>query len=234
MESAWNKTLKEASSKYCAPTVPSSTQLDAILYINLAHREDRRASIEKTIDAIRHLTKHVERIDAVKHANGGKGCAQSHLKAFERIQDSDWDTVLILEDDAVLDMSVFELEEKLQHALSQPFDVTVCGSEIYDASMDEVTESSVPLTTAQCTTAYIIRKSYVPVLSHVWAFCDQNLGPKMDRQEYRHFAIDQGWKKLIPLHNWRWLTGNAFRQYPNFSDIEHKKVNYKWHARKLT
>jgi hypothetical protein len=231
----WTRVLQEASSCYTEPAAPRDPRtLDAILYINLAHREDRRESVEAEIQSIRHLTKHVERIDAIKHANGGKGCALSHLKAFDRILDSDWDTVLILEDDAVLDMSVSSFESKLKHALCVPFDVTVCGSEIYDQTMDaQCMNGSVPLTSAQCTTAYIIRKAYVPVLRRVWTHCKDNLGNRMMPLEYRVFAIDQGWKRLITQHTWRWLTGNAFRQLPGFSDIEQKKVNYKWVPRRL-
>lgn len=234
MEQKWSQVLEEACAHYINCKKPHDPcKLDAILYINLAHREDRRQSVETTIDSIRHLTHHVERVDAIKHANGGKGCALSHMKAFDRILDSDWDTVLILEDDATLDMPVSTFEGKLKQVLRVSFDVTVCGSEIYDREMDALGEGSVPLTTAQCTTAYIIRRAYVPVLKRVWQHCEANLGPKMNVIEYRVFAIDQGWKRLIARHTWRWLTGDAFRQLPGFSDIEQKKVHYKWVPRRL-
>ena len=146
---------------------------------------------------------------------------------------SDWDTVLVLEDDAVLDMPVSEFETKLSYVLGVPFDVTVCGSEIYDREMDKVdSRGSTVLTSAQCTTAYIIRRAYAPVLRRVWRYCEVNLSPIMDKREYKTFAIDQGWKRLINKHSWRWLVGNAFRQLPGFSDIEQKKVHYKWVPRR--
>lgn len=231
----WTDVLDQCQELYVVPTVPKNThKVDAILYINLAHRQDRRRQIEETIASIRFLTNHVERIDAVRHVHGGKGCGLSHLKAFERILESSWETVLILEDDAELDMNPRTFAQKLKQALLCPFDVVVCGSEYYDASsMDKMESDVVPVTDVQCTASYLIRRSYVPVLQTLWTFCVDKLGSTMNKQTYRQFSIDQGWKQLFPFHKWMWLTGNAFRQRQGYSDIEQRVVRYdKWHPRR--
>lgn len=230
----WTPVLARATQQYEAPNSPSDPlTLDAILYINLAARTDRRRHIEQTIEWIRPLTKHVERIDAVKHPNGGKGCALSHLKAFRRILDSEWDTVLILEDDATLDMQPRQFKQSLHAILQVPFDAVVCGSEIFDRDLETNTAFS-KLTDAQCTTAYLIRRSYVPVLQTVWQHCVDHLSDALVRKEYRTYAIDQAWKQLFVLHEWLWFCGNPFRQQPGYSDIERRDVAYKWNPRTLT
>ena len=237
---------KESSTPKVQSDAGHSLQLDAILYINLNSRPDRLKHLEEhVLRKIGHLAKHIERIEAVaKPQNGGKGCALSHLKAFDRILQHNWDhennpwnTILIIEDDATLDMPVPEFEQKMTQIVQEPFDLVVCGSEIYDATtLDcDPTQPFEKLETfAQCTTSYMIRSHYVPVLRALWQHCVDNLSDRLNRSEYRVYAIDQAWKLLFPKHHCLWMCGNAFRQYKSFSDIEKRIVNYnKWHPRRL-
>ncbi len=231
-----NQIVQDAARLYVPAQRPvHGSQLDAILYINLATRPDRLQKMQQTLAYLQTFATHIERINAISHTNGGKGCALSHLKAFDRILESKWDTVLILEDDATLDMQPADLYRAIQALLQTPFDVVVCGSEIYDHAMDHTPGALYcALTDAQCTTAYLIRKQYVPVLRHVWAYCVDQLSNTMVQPEYKQYAIDQAWKRLFPLHSWWWICGNPFRQYANYSDIEHKHVDYaRWTPRTL-
>lgn len=224
----------EASYTPAAPHFREDPPLDAILYINLDHRTDRRASIESVLNLVRPCAREVHRLSAVVHPNGAKGCALSHIKAFDWIASRpDWETVMIVEDDATLDMQPAQFRDTLREAVKVPFDVLVCGSEIWDHSLDKCKTACCPLTTAQCTTAYVVRRSYAPILRKLWQHCVDNTSNTRVRSEYVVFAIDQAWKRLMPLHRWRWFRGNPFRQYANYSDIEGREVEYKWAPRNL-
>ena len=225
------KGLDQCGSQYLQPS-KSEVKLDAILFLNLDHRTDRRLNIEKTIELIRPITKEVHRIDAIQHKNGAKGCTLSHLKALSFIEmHPEWTNVLILEDDAELDMEPIEFKQSLQQILCRPYDVIICGSEIWDPELNKCVEVCCPVTHSQCSTAYIIHQQYVPILKQLWEFCANQLGDTLCRSEYKIYAIDQAWKQLMPLHTWLWFRGNPFRQYPSYSDIEHKNVAYKYRPR---
>lgn len=79
---------------------------DGILYINLAHRTDRRKHIEyelfeSPVSKLLNISrKKVTRIDGVYNPHKGHlGCTESHIKAQQYALDHGWERVLILEDD---------------------------------------------------------------------------------------------------------------------------------------
>lgn len=85
-------------------------RLDKILYINLAHREDRKREVLAELNRVQCPTELIERVEAVKlqlpkdhpayACAGYLGCGKSHLAAMERIQQNpQWNHVLVLEDD---------------------------------------------------------------------------------------------------------------------------------------
>lgn len=74
---------------------------DAVIFINLAHRQDRLQSILGEIGKL--PNKPLFRIDAVLEPLCGHiGCGKSHIKALELAIQNDWQSVLIVEDDFVL------------------------------------------------------------------------------------------------------------------------------------
>lgn len=74
--------------------------IDAILYINLAHRTDRKEHILHEIHKICKDTSKIHRIDAIKKEAGALGCGLSHIKTLEfAIEHPEWNTILVLEDD---------------------------------------------------------------------------------------------------------------------------------------
>ena len=80
-------------------------RLDAIIYINLENRSDRK---ELLMDELKKLKTDMSKVHKVSGVympkNGHKGCIQSHILALNMIKMNKWDRVLILEDDAELDM----------------------------------------------------------------------------------------------------------------------------------
>ena len=74
--------------------------VDAVLYINLAHRTDRRDVVDAHLKGLFDASK-VHRIDAVRVPERPRwGSASSHIKALELAEDeSAWNAVMICEDD---------------------------------------------------------------------------------------------------------------------------------------
>jgi len=73
---------------------------DKAYVINLDTRKDRWRHIQNTIKTM--SITNWERISAVKHDDGGKGCYLSHLKVLDKIIASKNGKALVLEDDAEL------------------------------------------------------------------------------------------------------------------------------------
>ena len=79
-------------------------QLDAIIYINLEARNDRKDLVLKELEKLNTDMSKVYKVSGVyMPKNGHKGCIQSHILALNMIKLNQWNRVLILEDDAILD-----------------------------------------------------------------------------------------------------------------------------------
>ena len=80
-------------------------RLDAIIYINLENRADRKELLMKELEKLNTDMSKVHKVSGVyMPKNGHKGCIQSHILALNMIKLNNWERVLILEDDAELDM----------------------------------------------------------------------------------------------------------------------------------
>lgn len=80
-------------------------RLDAIIYINLENRNDRKELLMKELEKLNTDMSKVHKVSGVyMPRNGHKGCVQSHILALNMIKLNNWERVLILEDDAELDM----------------------------------------------------------------------------------------------------------------------------------
>ena len=81
-------------------------RLDAIIYINLENRADRKDLLLKELETLNTNMSKVYKISGVYiPKNGHKGCIQSHILALNMCKLNNWDRVLILEDDAQLTTS---------------------------------------------------------------------------------------------------------------------------------
>lgn len=81
-------------------------RLDAIIYINLEARNDRKDLLMQELEKLKTDMSKVHKVSGVyMPKNGHKGCIQSHILALNMIKMNNWNRVLILEDDAELDMT---------------------------------------------------------------------------------------------------------------------------------
>lgn len=208
----------------------SDLMLDAILYINLSHRPDRNEHCLNEIKKIDNTLSKTHRIDAIySQNNGALGCTLSHIKALNLIlENPTWYTVLILEDD----FTFFEdNSEKIINNINylikktDDFDILLLGLGIKDTHIIPTKNNLISkVNSSQTTSAYIIKKHYVPLLLENFKESSELMITNGYKPQY---CCDQNWKKLIPNGKWFTLNNRIGYQFANISDIEGTIVDYK-------
>ena len=202
--------------------------IDGVLYINLSHRTDRKEHIEKELNKLSPILSNIERIDAVKHRNGGKGCGLSHIKALETAKKRNWKNVLIVEDDLIFKPQtnpVTYLNDTL-NKLNNNFDVLMLSGNINKILNTNKPNLSKPIK-VQTASCYLINNHYYDKLINNFRESCDNLLDVKEKSNYNKWAIDQNWFKLQEKDNWFIFNPTLAYQVESYSDIEHKKVDYK-------
>lgn len=134
--------------------------IDAIVYINLAHRADRKIHILSELEKLKSLTTNVHRIDAVLEPMCGHlGCGKSHVKALELAIERNWSSILIAEDDLQFTESSNILVAKLKDVAQCPWDVLLLGPGHHKIHASEYPHVSKVLS-CTCTHGYILKRAY--------------------------------------------------------------------------
>jgi hypothetical protein len=202
--------------------------IDVILYINLAHRLDRKQHCLDEISKIDPLFAKTHRIDAVyQKDNGALGCTRSHIKALQQFIDhSEWKTCLIMEDDFTFRFDSIKTNESIHYLIHscKDFDVLLLGTGIHDyKSVPSMWNHIHKVERSQTTSAYIVTKEYASRLLQNFIESEQLIVSNGYQPEY---SLDNYWKRLMPLSKWFTLDYRIGYQYENFSDIEHRICNY--------
>ena len=201
-------------------------QIDAILYINLAHRTDRKEHVIHEIHKICADDSKIHRIDAILTEPGALGCGLSHIKALEyAMAHPEWKTILILEDDFTFHgEDTASLSTALHTLLTFP--KMEIGLLSYNHSVlryEDTSPSIKRVLYSQTTSSYCIRSSYVPTLL-------QNMREStMDmiiRGKTHENCVDIYWTSLQPRGHWYALFPAIGYQYDNYSDIEKRVTQY--------
>jgi GR25 family glycosyltransferase involved in LPS biosynthesis len=137
---------------------------DAVIYINLAHRTDRKELILHEIKKIKHIDEHqIYRIDAVLEPMCGHiGCGKSHIKALELAIENDWGSVLILEDDFCFNEH-YEGESSFNKIQNLEWDVMLLA-QYYHCNQDSEYDFLKRARTSTTASGYIVRRHYYPIL----------------------------------------------------------------------
>lgn len=202
--------------------------IDAILYINLEHRNDRNEHCLNEIKKIDPLLSKVHRINAVHNRkNGALGCSLSHIKALELFIDNpDWKNCLILEDDfTFLSDNNDDINKSILYLLNNcdNYDVILLGIGVDGLKYENYNEYIYKITSAQTTSGYIFSRKYVYTLLANYTKSSDNMINYGWKSEW---CLDQYWKKLMPYSNWYSLKKRIGYQYNNYSDIENKNTEY--------
>ena len=201
-------------------------QIDAILYINLAHRTDRKEHVIHEIHKICADDSKVHRIDAIRTEPGALGCGLSHIKALEyAMMHPEWKTILILEDDFTFHGDdTAALSTALRTLMTFP--KMEIGLLSYNHSVlryEDTSPSIKRVLYSQTTSSYCIRSSYVPTLL-------QNMRESTTDMRIRgkthENCVDIHWTILQPHGQWYALFPAIGYQYDNYSDIEKRVTQY--------
>ena len=192
-----------------------SHNIDHIFYINLAHRQDRRAEIETELN---NFGLQYERFDAITTPGCGSiGCSYSHLGVLKLVRERGYRNVLVLEDDFQFKVSKAEFEEGLSKLFAQspPFDVCMLG---YNLNRGEIVEGMPWLTRvyeAQTMSGYIVNHSMYDRLIELYEWSSPLMA---STREHWNYACDQAWKRFQPVSQWYCFTQRMGIQRPSHSD----------------
>ena len=207
-------------------------QLDAIIYINLEDRNDRKELLMKELEKLNTDISKVYKVSGVyMPKNGHKGCIQSHILALNMIKLNNWNTVLILEDDAELDMSPETINDVINKSLTEldshysNWNVVMLATAnkiidnnnnnnnkktlpidlglVYQAESKSIPIKLEKLKSATTASAYIVKKEYVNHILDLFNHCNNNMSPKnMSSKGFEHWALDQKWAEIQGKDNW--------------------------------
>lgn len=203
-------------------------KIDAVLYINLKHRIDRRQNILKELEKIGVDMSKVHRIDAVEEKlNGHLGCGKSHCKTLEYAIENNYDNVLILEDDFRFTQSKQYVNDSVNVMLREKFDVlmlTTHWKELIETKWNHVSK----VISATTTSGYIVKKHYFTTLLKVFQEAVTKMEKKLlkriangdnKKQFNDNNAIDQYWRRLQKEDTFYVFTPYLGKQDGTESDI---------------
>jgi len=213
-------------------------QLDAIIYINLENRGDRKDLLLKELAALDTNMSKVHKVSGVyMPKNGHKGCIQSHILALNMIKLNHprWSRVLILEDDAELTEEPARFNETLARALEKldtidpdwnvlmlatawkvisPADMPEHQAlEIYNPQGERTPLALQRLKSATTASAYVVKASYIDEILKLFDKCNGNLKPdRLNEDNYEPWALDQQWRSLQERDRWYCLDKDLVKQ----------------------
>jgi len=198
-------------------------QLPIILYINLAHREDRKK--EFLSNFVDHDHSHVVRVDAVLDKNNGAiGCLKSHIKALKMAMDLPYQNMLICEDDFEFrDITCKrDLMESLQY-VPNDWDVIMFAHNTSDSRATQH-KKIIQVLDSQTASCYLVRKEYIPKLLNIF---EKDLNIYMKTNQWKsQYCNDQSWKILQKKDKWYAIQPSLGKQRKSYSDIQKGVVNY--------
>ena len=211
--------------------------VDAVLYINLDDRPDRKAEITEELQLLGVPESKIFRLAAVKRKWGALGCSLSHMAAMEFVIEKGWKRALILEDDAAFEYKdrarwnngIADISKLFNSSgntnLDSKWDVVFLGGFIRDPAGPEKTEYPTLWRTqnTSCTHAYIVRGDYAKkMLPHIEA-ANQMLIKQPSN--YKQYFIDNALSKLMATDRWFITIPTLCYQRESYSDIENKNAN---------
>lgn len=204
-----------------------------IVFINLDSRKDRLLNMKNDVlPYFAPYAEHVHRISAVRHTHGGKGCSMSHVKALQYAMDNGFEHTLVFEDDATIDgEDKQDMVDKCMRSFQEVkdvYDVFVCGS--VDATRVMFEDPNLKYTDHVCRAhgahAYIIHRTYLPLLKNLYEFSATHLSDIKTAKNYHEFALDQLHKQLQMYHAWFICKSNSVIQLPMYSDISKAMIHH--------
>mgnify|MGYP001278596468 CR=1 FL=1 len=150
-------------------------RIDGCVYINLDNRPDRRKEILKEMEKMGIKKENRHRVAGIYiPKNGHKGCTQAHILALSIGEMNDWDTTLILEDDAEIKIEPQEFNQQIDELLDYlkekniKWDVIMLSTANADKQKLNGTDHVKQIKYATLGTAYIVTKHYLKKLKDLF------------------------------------------------------------------
>jgi glycosyl transferase family 25 len=187
--------------------------LGGVFYINLDHRTDRRAEIEKELTE---MELPFERFPAIRTAYGLVGCGLSHLALLKMAKARGYPNVLIFEDDFQFLVSKEHFHASLQKILTAEYDVIMLGYNTEEKP--EIVDGRMRLTNVQSASGYIVHSRMYDALIAVQ---EESVKRLAETEHHWIYANDQSWKILQPSTLWYALYPRTGKQRPSMSDTDY-------------
>jgi len=191
----------------------------SVFYINLEKRKDRREHIEKQLNFL----PNVIRIEAIEHSIGSYGCCLSHIKALKEAYCTLNEYSIIFEDDHIWELPNKDVVEQLERLSRHDFNVTLLSYNFRNIKLFNHCSYYSDIENGQTTSAYIIKKSYIPNLLEKFEESSRYL---TDIKNIEKYSIDQHWKSLQKRDNWKASIPRLGKQLKGVSDIFNKEIYY--------
>jgi len=207
---------------------PLDTKIDAIYYINLNKRKDRK---KEYLDNFNEKDEpRIHRIAAHYYPdNGDVGCLMSHITALNQAYNENLgENILICEDDFYIkDMEYCNRMLSLFFTNVKSWDVLMLGHNTSRSTdtrlLTDSKEKIIKIEESQTTSAYLIKRSYIPKLLQIY---ERDMANYMKTGKWGNYYTDQSWKVLQSADNWYAFEPSVGVQRASYSDIENGFANY--------
>ena len=211
----------------------SLNKFDAIYYINLSHRKDRKEHLENQLNRFGVHPSKIKRIDAYHEIlNGHLGCAKSHIKALQTASQNRLSNVLILEDDMIFSKENEEVDmyiEQFFTTMENKWDVFFLAANVMEYESTEH-EQIKRVTKARCAHAYSVNGHYLEKLKTCFLKSIHEMNEDEIFMDARYKAIDRQWMPLQVKDRWYIGKYPIGHQGKSYSDIDHRVRNRRHQA----
>jgi GR25 family glycosyltransferase involved in LPS biosynthesis len=208
---------------------------DIGFYINLDKREDRKQIIESQFEKF-NITG-VDRFSAISNLSGGPAnCKKSHYELYKKLVDSEYDTMLVLEDDCkFMDFLVLESDEIFSDILKTEWDLFWLGCRNRRWPLEHINKCYRSSSVAH-TQSYIITKKFAKHILETYPIdpydnlmttaidellCLSIYGEDVVRtpNEFSFYQLDQPLNDLKTYHLALCYEKSLTTQYSSYSDL---------------
>lgn len=205
-------------------------KIDVVFYINLAHRTDRRASIEEQCKKVGIPAEKIVRIDAIKRTPGMLGCIMSHIKTLSAfLENKGQTTALVLEDDFIFKAespSEFDASLNLLFSNFPKWDVVNFAYNIERLSYLDTSVPSIKKALSVLTTSgYLVTRPMAEKILENWRIV-QRLNEELGT--HGHTSLDVSWTSLQPQSDWYIFWPAIGSQCDGYSDIINQTTAFGW------
>jgi len=207
--------------------------IDRIYYINLDHRTDRNTEFLKCMEDLNIPSEKIQRIPAIHVPKlGALGCTKSHILALETFIASEFNTVMICEDDFIYkNKETFMSNIKKFFETGIEFDILQLSYNtnqynncvVYkaiDTNYEFIKRAEITITSS----SYIISKNFAKKLLENFKE-SAHLLTESDKMTHK-YCLDIYWNRLKPISLWYLIYPPISYQRDSYSDVENIHVSY--------